>query len=155
MTKKATARDIVLQRAFDDPTPHDGYRVLVDRLWPRGRSKDGLKLGDWARDLAPTPDLIRWYGHVPERWLEFRKRYLAELDGPEQRERMRALLAAAGKQRITLVYGARTPTENQAVVLRQALLAMRSRRDARVPCFQTSMRDDDDLSHRHARPAVA
>ena len=124
MTKQSTARDIVLQRAYDDPTPNDGYRVLVDRFWPRGRSKDVLELDDWVRDLAPSADLIHWYGHVPERWPEFRKRYLAELDEPEQRERMRTLLATAGSQRITLVYGARTPTENQAVVLRQALLAM-------------------------------
>lgn len=123
-TKKASAHDIVLQRAYDDPTSHDGYRVLVDRFWPRGRSKDVLKLDDWARDLAPTPDLIHWYGHVPERWPEFQKRYLAELAAPEQRERMRVLLDAAGKHRITLVYGARTPTENQAVVLREALLGM-------------------------------
>jgi len=122
--KKTSTRDIVLQRAYDDPTPHDGYRVLVDRFWPRGRSKDVLKLDGWARHLAPSTDLIHWYGHVPERWPDFRKRYLAELAAPDQRERLHALLDAAGKQRITLLYGARTPTENQAVVLREALLAM-------------------------------
>ena len=119
----AAAHDIELQRAYDDPTPHDGYRVLVDRFWPRGRSKDVLKLDDWARDLAPSADLIHWYGHVPERWPEFRRRYRAELATDEQRERLHALLDAAGRQRITLVYGARTPTENQAVVLREVLLA--------------------------------
>lgn len=124
MTKKAAARDVVLQRAYDDPTSHDGFRVLVDRFWPRGRSKDVLALDEWARDLAPSAELIHWYGHVPERWPEFRKRYLDELKAPEQRERLRALLDAAGTRRITLVYGARTPTENQAVVLREALLAV-------------------------------
>lgn len=129
MTAAAT-HDIQLQRAYDDPTPHDGYRVLVDRFWPRGRSKDVLKLDDWARDLAPTADLIHWYGHVPARWDEFRRRYLAELAAPEQQERLRALLAAAGRRRITLVYGARTPTENQAVVLREALLALRGKNAA-------------------------
>ncbi len=98
---------------------------MVDRFWPRGRSKVELKLDDWARDLAPTPDLIHWYGHTPERWEEFRRRYRDELAVPAQRARMQALLAAAGKQRITLVYGARTPTENQAVVLREVLLALR------------------------------
>lgn len=122
MTKR-TPRDIVLQRAYDDPTPHDGYRVLVDRFWPRGRSKDVLKLDDWARDLAPSADLIHWYGHAPERWEEFRLRYLAELAASEQRGRLHALLDAAGRRRITLVYGARTETGNQAVVLREALLA--------------------------------
>lgn len=124
MTKKTPARDIVLQRAYNEPTSHDGYRVLVDRFWPRGRSKDVLKLDEWARDLAPSASLIRWYGHVPERWPEFRRRYLAELATPDPHERMRTLLDAARKQRITLVYGARTPTENQAAVLREALLAM-------------------------------
>lgn len=119
--------DIALQRAYDDPGAHDGYRVLVDRFWPRGRSKEVLKLDDWARDLAPTPDLIHWYGHVPERWEEFRRRYRAELATVEQRERLHALLDAAGQQRITLVYGARTPTENQAVVLREVLLALRAK----------------------------
>lgn len=122
MTKR-TPRDIVLQRAYDDPTPHDGYRVLVDRFWPRGRSKDVLKLDDWVRDLAPSADLIHWYGHASERWEEFRLRYLAELAASEQRGRLHALLDAAGRRRITLVYGARTETGNQAVVLREALLA--------------------------------
>lgn len=127
---RASAHDIVLQRAYDDPTPHDGCRVLVDRFWPRGRSKDVLKLDDWARELAPSAELIHWYGHAPERWDEFRKRYLAELAAPEQHERLRALLDAAGKRRITLVYGARTPTGNQAVVLREALLAVRGKKAA-------------------------
>ncbi len=117
-------RDIALQRAYDEPTPHDGYRVLVDRFWPRGRSKDELKLDDWVRDLAPDAELIHWFGHVPERWDEFRTRYLKELAAPVQRERLQALLAAAGSRRITLVYGARSETENQAVVLRGALLAL-------------------------------
>lgn len=120
-----TKHDIELQRAYDDPTSQHGYRVLVDRFWPRGRSKDVLKLDEWARDLAPSADLIHWYGHVPERWGEFRRRYRSELAVPEQRERLRALLAAAGARRITLVYGARTETGNQAIVLREALQALR------------------------------
>ena len=120
-----TKHDIELQRAYDAPTSQDGYRVLVDRFWPRGRSKDVLKLDEWARDLAPSADLIHWYGHVPERWGEFRRRYRSELAVPEQRERLRALLAAAGARRITLVYGARTETGNQAIVLREALQALR------------------------------
>ena len=116
-------RTIILQRAYDEPTPHDGYRVLVDRYWPRGRSKETLKLDEWARDLAPTTELIRWYGHVPERWPEFRTRYAKELATPAQQARLHALLDAAGKQRITLVYGARSETGNQAVALREVLLA--------------------------------
>jgi uncharacterized protein YeaO (DUF488 family) len=121
---KRAARAITIRRAYDDPTARDGYRVLVDRYWPRGRSKDALALDDWQRELAPSADLIRWYGHDPARWEAFRARYRAELDAPGQRERLRALLAAAGRRRITLVYGARTETGNQAVVLREVLEAL-------------------------------
>ncbi len=122
MTRTKNARpDIVIQRAYDDPTPHDGYRVLVDHFWPRGRSKDALKLDEWARDIAPSAELIHWFGHQPERWQEFHERYRKELAEPAQRERLQALRAAAGEQRITLVYGARSETENQAAVLREVL----------------------------------
>jgi uncharacterized protein YeaO (DUF488 family) len=120
-TKSARAHTIAIQRAYDDPAADDGYRVLVDRFWPRGRSKAVLKLDEWARDLAPTAELIGWFGHDPARWEEFRRRYRAELAAPAQHERLQALLLAAGKQRITLVYGARSETENQAVVLREIL----------------------------------
>jgi len=120
-TKRARAHTIAIQRAYDDPAAGDGYRVLVDRFWPRGRSKAVLKLDEWARDLAPTAELIGWFGHDPARWEEFRTRYQAELAAPAQRERLRTLLHTAGRQRITLVYGARSETENQAVVLRDVL----------------------------------
>ena len=128
MTAKRTpARPaIAIQRAYDEPTPHDGYRVLVDRYWPRGRSKAVLALDEWARDLAPDPALIHWFAHDPARWEEFRTRYRGELAGAAQRVRLRELLAAAGRRRITLVYGARSETEHQAVVLREALLAIAS-----------------------------
>lgn len=119
---------IVIRRAYEAPSAEDGYRVLVDRFWPRGRSKAVLKLDAWARDLAPDAALIRWFGHAPERWDIFRARYREALSAPEQRERMRALLDAAGAQRITLIYSARSETENQAVVLREALLALRKRK---------------------------
>lgn len=120
-SKKSAERDIAIQRAYADPTAHDGYRVLVDHFWPRGRSKVVLKLDDWARDIAPSAELIHWFGHDPARWEEFRTRYRAELAAPEQLDRLQALLAATGKQRITLVYGAHSETENQAVVLRDVL----------------------------------
>jgi len=117
-------RQIAIRRAYDEPATLDGYRVLVDRHWPRGRSREVLRLDEWAREVAPEPALIAWYGHVPERWPEFRQRYRAWLAAPARQERLRALLAAAGHQCITLVYGARTETENQAVVLREALQAL-------------------------------
>ena len=122
--RKPGHREIAIQRAYEDRTAHDGYRVLVDRFWPRGRSKETLALDEWARDLAPDAELIGWFGHDPARWQEFRTRYRKELAGAAQRERLHALLAAAGDRRITLVYGARSDTENQAVVLREALQAM-------------------------------
>jgi uncharacterized protein YeaO (DUF488 family) len=124
---KSRQREIALQRAYDDPTAHDGYRVLVDRFWPRGRSKDVLKLDQWARELAPSAELIRWFHHEPAHWDDFRVRYRGELAAPGQIERQRTLLAAAGARKITLVYGARDATQNQAVVLRETLLALRER----------------------------
>ena len=117
-------RTIALQRAYDAPGARDGYRVLVDRYWPRGRSKEVLALDEWARELAPSGQLIHWYDHQPARWDAFRERYLAELGADAQQTRMRALLDAAGRRRITLVYGARSETGNQAIVLRDALLAL-------------------------------
>lgn len=124
--RKSAVGEIAIQRAYVDPTPGDGYRVLVDHFWPRGRSKDVLKLDEWARDVAPSAELIHWFGHDPERWQEFRTRYRAELAQPAQKERLRALLDSAGKRRMTLVYGARSDTENQAVVLREVLCAQRA-----------------------------
>ncbi|MEB2284710.1 MAG: hypothetical protein B6D46_13595 [Polyangiaceae bacterium UTPRO1] len=120
----AKKRRIAIQRAYEEPGARDGYRVLVDRHWPRGRSRAVLRLDEWAREIAPEPALIHWYGHVPERWPTFRKRYLSWLAAPGRQARLRALLAAAGRRPITLVYGARTETENQAVVLREALQAL-------------------------------
>lgn len=120
---------IMIRRAYDAAASSDGYRVLVDRFWPRGRSKADLHLDAWERDVAPSAELIRWFGDKPERWEAFRERYLGELAAPEMRERLRALLAAGGSQKtITLVYGARGEAENQAVVLREALQAIGSDR---------------------------
>lgn len=120
----STPRKIALQRAYDAPGARDGYRVLVDRFWPRGRSKEVLALDEWARELAPSAELVHWYDHQPARWDAFRERYLGELDATAQQERARELLRAAGRRRITLVYGARSETGNQAIVLRDALLAL-------------------------------
>ena len=89
--------DIRLRRAYEDPGANDGYRVLVDRYWPRGRSRDALRLDEWARDLAPEAALIQWFGHKPERWDEFRQRYAAWLDDPAQLQQLAGLLRAAGE----------------------------------------------------------
>lgn len=113
---------IVIQRAYEDPGADDGYRVLVDRVWPRGRSKETLKLDQWSRELAPSAALREWFGHDPQRWTEFQQRYRDELDGEEMQARMRQLLIDAGGQQITLVYGAKDEEHNQAIVLRDVLM---------------------------------
>jgi uncharacterized protein YeaO (DUF488 family) len=112
---------IFVKRAYEDATPEDGYRVLVDRLWPRGRSKETLALGQWARDVAPSAALRKWFGHRPVRWEAFQQRYRHELDAEEQQQRMQCLLADAKGQSITLVYGAKDEEHNQAIVLRDVL----------------------------------
>lgn len=111
--------DIRLKRAFDAPARGDGARVLVDRLWPRGCSKASLALDEWCREIAPSNDLRRWFGHDPARWQEFQRRYRAELRG--KGELLDDLLARA-KPRLTLVFSAADEEHNQAVVLRRRLL---------------------------------
>jgi|SRR5690606_21748553 len=116
---------VSIRRAYDEPTSADGYRVLVDRVWPRGRRKDELALDEWAKELAPSTALRKWFAHDPERWEEFRERYRDELRTREARERLHALIDAAGNRPITLVYSARDERHNQAVVLRELLARMR------------------------------
>jgi len=110
---------ILLKRAYDPPAAADGPRVLVDRLWPRGVSRARLRIDAWLRDVAPTVELCTWFGHDPTRWEAFRRRYRAELK--QRGALLRELGAYARRGRLTLVYGARDPDHNQAVVLREAL----------------------------------
>lgn len=114
-------RAVRLQRAYDEPTPDDGYRVLVDRLWPRGRSKEALHLDSWARDLSPSTELRKWFGHDPARWEEFRKSYRAELDDPSRAAALDDLAQRADQGPITLVFGARDVEYNEAQVIAEAL----------------------------------
>ncbi|KRC73398.1 hypothetical protein ASE30_11435 [Achromobacter sp. Root83] len=113
---------IAVQRIYEGTGPEGRYLALVDRMWPRGLRRADLGLDEWARDIAPTPELCKWFSHIDERWDEFRTRYLAELATPEQQARMAALLEAAGTRPLTLLYGARNTEHNQAIVLRDALL---------------------------------
>jgi uncharacterized protein YeaO (DUF488 family) len=114
-------RNVRLQRAYDEPTQDDGYRVLVDRLWPRGRSKEVLHLDSWARDLGPSTELRKWFGHDPARWEEFRKRYRADLDEPTCAQALDDLAERAAKGPLTLVFGARDIEHNEAQVIAEAL----------------------------------
>jgi uncharacterized protein YeaO (DUF488 family) len=118
---------IAIKRAYEDPAPADGYRVLVDRVWPRGRTKDALALDEWAKDLAPSAGLRKWFGHDPGKWRTFQERYRQELEAPEQRQRLHDLLRTAAKGTLTLVYGARDEEHNQATVLRDVLSQMGTR----------------------------
>jgi len=115
---------IFIKRAYEDAAVADGYRALVDRVWPRGRSKATLALDEWAKELGPSTKLRQWFGHDPRRWEIFEQRYRKELASPAQRERMRSLLDAVGKRSLTLVYGAKDEVHNQAVVLRDVLSRM-------------------------------
>lgn len=117
---------IWLRRAYEAPTRNDGYRVLVDRVWPRGVSRERLELDEWDRDLAPSTRLRKWFDHDPERWEEFQRRYFDELRG--RKEPVRRLLDRISRGRVTLVYGARDKEHNQAVALR-SFLEKSARRD--------------------------
>ncbi len=110
---------IQIKRAYEEATPEDGRRFLVDRLWPRGVKKEALLLDGWLKEVAPSTELRRWFGHEPERWAEFQQRYAAELDA--QPESWQPLLEAARQGEITLLYAARDEVHNNAAVLRSYL----------------------------------
>jgi uncharacterized protein YeaO (DUF488 family) len=112
---------IWIRRAYDPPTRRDGQRVLVDRIWPRGVSRQELQIDAWQKEAAPSTELRQWFGHDPERWKEFRERYFAELD--QRPDVIRDLLRRAHTGRITFVYATRDPDHNNAVALRDYLHA--------------------------------
>lgn len=112
---------ILLKRAYEPPARGDGYRVLVDRLWPRGVKKDTLRLDRWAKELAPSPALRVWFGHDPARFRAFARRYGAELRAAAARPALAELAQRASRGTVTLVYGARDAEHNGAVVLRDVL----------------------------------
>lgn len=111
--------DVRLKRAYEPAASSDGYRVLVDRLWPRGVSRDRAKLDEWERELSPSTELRRWFEHDPSRFDEFRRRYLDELR--DQRPRLKELRRRARGGTLTLVYSARDRNHNDAVVLAEVI----------------------------------
>ncbi len=111
--------DIRLKRAYVAASPSDGYRVLVDRLWPRGVSKERARLDEWEKELPPSAELREWFGHEPTRFPEFRRRYISEL--AHSRPRLTALRRRAREGTLTLVYSAKDETHNDAVVLAEVL----------------------------------
>lgn len=110
--------NVKLKRAYESPTATDGERILVDRLWPRGLAKVKAKIDLWLKDVAPSTELRKWFGHDPEKWSEFKKRYRAELKGKPALSELQAL---SRQKDITLVYAAKDQSHNEAVVLKQIL----------------------------------
>ncbi len=107
---------IYVKRVYDTAESKNGALYLVDRIWPRGMKKEALRLTDWLKDLAPSDDLRRWFGHDPAKWDEFQRRYFAELD--RNQVAWRPLLEVARRGNVTLLYGARDTQHNNAVALK-------------------------------------
>jgi len=112
---------IKLKRVYEPVARGDGRRILVERLWPRGLGKEDRRVGEWLRDVAPSTELRRWYGHDPKRWAAFKRRYRTELRTPERRRLLETLADGARRGNVTLVYAARDTERNSAVVVREAL----------------------------------
>ncbi|OJU80394.1 MAG: hypothetical protein BGO11_08035 [Solirubrobacterales bacterium 70-9] len=111
--------DIRLKRAYEPAEDSDGYRILIDRLWPRGLSRERAELAEWERELAPSTELRQWFGHEPSRFPEFRRRYLDELG--KHRPALARLRKRAREGTLTLVYAAKDTEHNDAVVLAEVL----------------------------------
>jgi uncharacterized protein YeaO (DUF488 family) len=109
--------DIRVRRVYEEPMAADGARVLVDRVWPRGLRKDAVRLDEWAKDVAPSTELRTWYQHDPEKFDEFARRYLAELDEPGPRETLARLRALAAARPVTLLTATKEVEISQAAVL--------------------------------------
>ena len=119
MNGRLAELDVRLKRAYEPAAEDDGYRVLVDRLWPRGVSREKARLDEWARELAPSAELRRWFGHDPARFDEFRRRYREELT--PRADELEELRGRARSGRLTLVFGARDTEHNDAIVLAEIL----------------------------------
>ncbi|HWB07659.1 MAG TPA: DUF488 family protein [Pirellulales bacterium] len=120
-----------LKRAYDPASSEDGCRVLVERLWPRGVSKSRAKIDAWLRDVAPSAELRKWYGHDPERWEEFRRRYWGELRSNPQA--VQELRAKERRGNVTLVYATHDAEHSGALALQQFLIRHKARRRAAAP----------------------
>jgi uncharacterized protein YeaO (DUF488 family) len=110
-------KHIGYRRIYDQTSPADGVRVLVDRVWPRGMRKQDARVDEWMRDVAPSTELRRWYGHEPDRFTEFRRRYLAELREPQRQQAVRQLRELADRGDLTLLTATRDLEHSQAAVL--------------------------------------
>ena len=114
-----------IKRAYDPASRGDGTRILVDRLWPRGLKKEEVNVAKWMKELGPSTELRKSFGHDPAHWKEFRKRYKTELRRPEAREMLKEISKAAARGTVTLLYSAKDEEHNQAVVISEVLGAHR------------------------------
>ncbi len=114
-------RDVRVRRVYDEPQKEDGTRVLVDRVWPRGLAKERAELDEWAKDVAPSTELRKWYGHEPERYAEFRKRYQHELADPEHKAAVSHLRDLAERGPLTLLTATKSVDHSQAPVLAELI----------------------------------
>jgi uncharacterized protein YeaO (DUF488 family) len=119
-SRAVPASHVRLKRAYEPASPDDGVRVLVDRLWPRGVRKEKAEVARWMKEIAPSSELRQWFGHDPERWPEFRRRYAMELR--QHAAELEELRGLAREDTLTLVFSARDEEHNDAVVLREVLL---------------------------------
>ena len=113
--------NIHCKRAYEKPSSNDGYRLLIDRLWPRGLSKEDLKIDEWNKELAPSDDLRKWFDHDPKKWAAFYQKYHHELRENMPKETRKALQEKAQNGGLTLVYGAKDEAHNNALALKMYL----------------------------------
>lgn len=132
---------VTVKRVYDKPSRIDGTRVLVDRLWPRGVTKDAAALDAWLCDLAPSDELRHWYHAYPDAWNLFRRRYLKELTAPEASAQLQELYRMAGlRKRLTLLYASKNKERNNAIVLRDLLNGMKKPPTGTGPAVAASSR---------------
>jgi uncharacterized protein YeaO (DUF488 family) len=116
-----------IKRAYEAFETSDGKRILIDRLWPRGISKSQAHIDEWLKDLAPSTGLRKWFGHDPQKWEEFRKKYTGELSSPEQKRLLKDIARRAITENVTLVYGARDTEHSDAMVLEEIIKDLMSK----------------------------
>lgn len=117
ISERQIGMTIKLKRIYNKPQEHDGVRILVERLWPRGLSKNDAAVDLWLKDLAPSTELRKWFGHDPSKWNEFKKRYFAELEN--SRESVNELIGIMGKGDVTLAYASKDEEHNNSVALKE------------------------------------
>jgi uncharacterized protein YeaO (DUF488 family) len=126
MVHAVRAEDLRLKRVYEPPTPEDGVRILVDRLWPRGLSKEKAAVDHWMKEIAPSAELRTWFGHDPDRWAEFRRRYMEELR--QHTALLDQIREFASERGVTLLFGAHDQEHNDAVVLAEVVAKGTKRR---------------------------